>query len=124
MASIRSRNTKPEIILRKALFKRGYRYRIHVKNLPGRPDIVLPRYGTVVFVNGCFWHMHDACRTNMIPKANVEYWIPKLKRNVERDALNQKELKKAGWKIVVIWECEIRNHFQKVVDDLISQLNS
>lgn len=106
MAHIRSKNTKPEELVRKGLFARGFRYRKNVKGLPGCPDIVLPKYKTVIFINGCFWHMHD-CPKFVMPKSKQEYWKPKLEKNRERDLKNYSLLKSSGWKVIVIWECEL-----------------
>lgn len=111
MSHIRSENTKPEEIVRKYLFSKGMRYRKNVKSLPGCPDIVLPKYKTVVFVNGCFWHKHD-CGRFVWPKSNQEYWKNKIQRNVERDAVSYAELTKLGWRVIVIWECELKKAIQ------------
>ena len=107
MSRIRSKDTKPEEKVRKYLFAQGFRYRKNVRSLPGCPDIVLPKYKTVIFVQGCFWHMHDCGRFHW-PASNQEYWEPKIKRNVERDKANQEALRKAGWKVLVVWECELK----------------
>lgn len=116
MSHIRSTNTKPEENVRKYLFSKGFRYRKNVKGLPGCPDIVLAKYKTVIFVNGCFWHKHD-CPRFVWPSSNEEYWIPKIKRNVERDKANQAELKAAGWNVIIIWECELK---KKVFNETMS----
>jgi DNA mismatch endonuclease (patch repair protein) len=108
MSHIQSKNTKPEMIVRKYLFSKGFRYRVNDKRYPGHPDIVLPKYKTVIFINGCFWHQHPNCKYASIPKTNKEYWIPKLQKNVERDKLNYKKLSKLGWNVIVIWECELK----------------
>lgn len=107
MSHIRSTNSKPEETVRKYLFSQGFRYRKNVKTLPGKPDIVLPKYKTVIFVNGCFWHKHD-CPRFVWPSSNTDYWIPKIKRNVERDQRNMKLLKETGWRVIVVWECELK----------------
>ena len=107
MRSVHGKNTSPEIYVRKEFFKAGFRYRLHNVMLPGKPDIIFPKYKTVVFVNGCFWHQHPGCKRATIPSTNREYWDKKLKRNVERDANEIRQLKKAGWKVFVIWECKI-----------------
>lgn len=107
MASIRSKNTKPEVKLRKELFRLGYRYRINVKGLPGKPDIVLPKYRTCIFVNGCFWHGHKGCSRYVEPKTNVEFWRAKVATNQERDLCNYRDLEAKGWRIIVVWECEL-----------------
>jgi DNA mismatch endonuclease (patch repair protein) len=107
MSHIRSTNSKPEEIVRKYLFSQGFRYRKNVRKLPGCPDIVLAKYKTVIFVNGCFWHKHD-CPRFVWPSSNQEYWEPKILRNVERDKQNTSLLKEAGWNIIVVWECELK----------------
>ena len=107
MSKIRKTDTKPELLVRKYLFKRGLRYRIHNKKLIGNPDIVLPKYGSIVFINGCFWHAHEGCKLNRMPKSNIDYWIPKILKTVERDKMNIKQLKENGWKVITIWECEL-----------------
>lgn len=112
MSHIRSTNSKPEEIVRKFLFSKGFRYRKNVRTLPGCPDIVLPKYHTVVFVNGCFWHKHD-CGRFVWPSSNVEYWIPKINRNVERDKENYKKLTDMGWKVLIIWECKLKKNVRE-----------
>ena len=107
MSHIRSKDTKPEEIVRKYLFARGFRYRKNDTRYPGKPDLVLPKYHTVIFINGCFWHQHG-CSRSTLPKTNQDYWIPKIQRNVERDRQNIKTLEDAGWKVIVIWECELK----------------
>lgn len=108
MSNIRSRNTKPETTLRKALFSRGFRYRINVRSLPGTPDIVLPKYRAVIFVNGCFWHGHNGCKYYVIPATNTEFWIKKIDNNIERDMKVTDTLQAQGWKVITVWECELR----------------
>lgn len=112
MSHIRSTGSKPEEIVRKYLFSMGFRYRKNVKKLPGCPDIVLAKYRTVIFVNGCFWHKHD-CPRFVWPSSNQEYWIPKINRNIERDKKNIAELQSLGWKVLVIWECELKKAVQE-----------
>lgn len=107
MSHIRSTNSKPEEIVRKYLFSKGFRYRKNVKKLPGCPDIVLAKYHTVIFVNGCFWHKHD-CSRFVWPSSNQEYWEPKILRNVERDKYNTQELNTLGWNVITVWECELK----------------
>ena len=107
MSHIRSTNSKPEEIVRKYLFSKGFRYRKNVRSLPGCPDIVLAKYRTVIFVNGCFWHKHD-CGRFVWPSSNTEYWIPKIKRNVERDIENHRKLTEMGWRVIDVWECELK----------------
>ncbi|HRN17057.1 MAG TPA: very short patch repair endonuclease [Xylanibacter oryzae] len=108
MAAVKSTDTKPEMMVRKYLFAAGFRYRLHHKRLPGHPDIVLPKYRTCVFVNGCFWHGHDNCKLFVMPKTNVEFWSKKINRNRERDIEEQKQLKKMGWHVITIWECQLK----------------
>lgn len=107
MARIRSRNTRPEVSLRRALWHRGFRYRVNVRNLPGTPDIVLPKHRTVVFVNGCFWHGHKNCKNNKIPQTITGFWQAKVSRNQERDQDVWRQLEAKGWSVVIVWECEL-----------------
>ena len=109
MSAIKSKNTKPEIAVRKLLHSMGYRFRLHSKNLPGSPDIVLPKYKTVIFVHGCFWHRHENCKYASTPKTRQEFWNKKFNENILRDKKNLEILSSLGWKIIIIWECEIRN---------------
>jgi len=113
MSQIRSKNTKPEEIVRKWLFSKGFRYRKNVKELPGCPDIVLPKYKTVVFVNGCFWHLHSNCSKVIVPQTNQEFWSKKLLRNQQRDNENQRQLEKLGWKVLIVWECELNRKIRE-----------
>jgi DNA mismatch endonuclease, patch repair protein len=108
MSRIRSKNTKPELIVRKFLFSKGFRFRIHVKNLPGRPDIVLPKYNTVIFVHGCFWHGHENCKYFVIPKTRTEWWLQKIERNKQLDSDNFRKLFEQGWKVITIFGCELK----------------
>ena len=108
MSRIRSKNTKPEEMVRKFLFSKGLRYRKNDKRYPGHPDIVLPRYKTIIFVNGCFWHMHEGCSRAVLPKSNEEYWLPKLEKNKKNDLENKEKLENSGWKVLIIWECELK----------------
>ena len=108
MSRIRSHDTKPEEIVRKHLFSQGFRYRKNDSSLPGKPDIVLPKYKTVIFVNGCFWHGHEGCRYFVRPKSNADFWKEKIERNIERDSHNYQRLVERGWKIIVVWECELK----------------
>lgn len=107
MSRIRGRDTKPELAVRSVLHRLGYRFRLHVPDLPGRPDIVLPRHRTVVLVHGCFWHRHEGCRFCCVPKTRVDFWRRKFEGNVERDRVVRRELRKIGWRVMVVWECEI-----------------
>jgi DNA mismatch endonuclease, patch repair protein len=128
MSQIKKKDTAPELKVRRFLFSKGFRFRLHVKNLPGNPDIVLPKYRIVVTVNGCFWHMHEGCRLNKPPKSRLDYWLPKLNRNVERDVVNAKLLKKAGWKQITVWECQLSSTneektLRKLYDKILKQMN-
>lgn len=124
MSRIRSTNSKPEEIVRKYLFSKGFRYRKNVKKLPGCPDIVLPKYKTVIFVNGCFWHKHD-CPRFVWPSSDQEYWKPKILRNVERDKNNCRELSSKGWNVITIWECELKKKvFEATMERVILQITS
>lgn len=107
MRRIRSRNTLPEITVRSIIHRMGFRFRLHRKDLPGKPDIVLPGLRKIVLVHGCFWHQHAKCKEGRLPKSRPEYWIPKLQRNRDRDAQNRHALRKLGWRSLVVWECEI-----------------
>ncbi len=118
MSHIRSTNSKPEEIVRKYLFSKGFRYRKNVRTLPGCPDIVLPKYKTIIFVNGCFWHKHD-CPRFVWPASNEDYWRPKILRNVERDQKNAEALKNMGWRIITVWECELK---KKVAEQTLEKL--
>ncbi len=122
MAQIKSANTHPEEMVRKYLFSKGFRYRKNFKKLPGKPDIVLPKYRVIVFVHGCFWHMHNCSRFKM-PKSNLEYWETKLRRNVDRDNSNRLALENLGWKVLVIWECELKKEcFDETMEKLINEI--
>jgi DNA mismatch endonuclease (patch repair protein) len=108
MSLISGKETKPEIMVRKYLFGQGFRYRKNVASLPGKPDIVLLKYKTVVFVHGCFWHGHKNCNKARLPASNAKFWEAKIQRNIERDAMQIKELRKAHWKVITIWECDLK----------------
>jgi DNA mismatch endonuclease, patch repair protein len=108
MSRIRSKNTKPEMLVRQFLHKNGFRYRLHVKDLPGKPDIVLPKYKTVIFIHGCFWHGHEGCRYFVVPKTRTEWWLNKIKGNYDNDSKAENALKSLGWKIIKVWECELK----------------
>ena len=120
MAAIKSKNTKPEIKVRKMLHKMGYRFRLHRKDLPGNPDIVLPKYKTAIFVNGCFWHQHEDCKYACLPKTNVDFWKEKLAKNKKRDKLKHSQLNDLGWKIIIVWECQLKQrvNVQDIINDL------
>jgi len=124
MSQIRSRDTKPELIVRSMLHKRGFRFRLHRKNLPGKPDIVLPKYKTVIFVHGCFWHGHSRCKDFIIPKTNTKWWITKIERNKLVDGRNIASLKEAGWRVEVIYECQLsKKKIEKVLNELVKNLH-
>lgn len=109
MSRIRSNDTTPELVVRSFLFRQGFRFRLHVKNLPGHPDIVLPKYRTAIEVRGCFWHRHPGCHQATTPSTNTEFWREKFKRNLERDLKNEKLLRELGWRVIVVWECELKD---------------
>lgn len=108
MSHIRGMATKPELQVRHWLWSHGYRYRLNVKSVPGKPDIVLRKYRTAIFVNGCFWHGHVGCSKYVVPKSNTEFWLTKIERNKERDQQNYKDLHDAGWHVIIIWECQLK----------------
>jgi len=110
MSQIKGKNTKPEILVRKYLFAHGFRFRLHVKDLPGKPDIILPKYKTVIFINGCFWHGHKGCSRFVLPATRTEWWLQKIKRTQARDRLANIALNIAGWRVITIWDCELKTH--------------
>lgn len=112
MSRIRSKETKPEKAVRSVLHRLGYRFKLHVRDLPGSPDIVLPKYKTVIFVHGCFWHRHSGCKDASVPKTNTEKWLDKFSKNIARDKLAVELLEQCGWGVIIIWECEIKNKDQ------------
>ena len=117
MSRIQSNDTKPEMVLRFSLWSLGFRYRIHDKKLPGKPDIVLPKYRTIIFVNGCFWHSHQNCQYSHIPKSNIEYWKTKIMRNQQRDQDTWRQLEAKGWSVLIVWECELKkDRLQETVE--------
>ena len=122
MSRIHAKGTKPEETVRKYLFSKGFRYRKNDPLLPGKPDIVLPKYKTVVFVNGCFWHRHEGCKYFVWPKNNAEFWRKKIMSNVERDNRNYSELKEKGWSVVVIWECELKDRRLETLSSVAKSL--
>lgn len=123
MAAIKGANTKPEELVRKYLFSKGFRYRKNVRSLPGSPDVVLPKYKTVIFVNGCFWHMHD-CKWFKWPKSNADFWREKITKNVERDARNKEALEKDGWQVLTVWECELKKNFEDTMSKAVSAIKT
>ncbi|NCU32818.1 MAG: DNA mismatch endonuclease Vsr [Candidatus Moranbacteria bacterium] len=120
MSRIKGKNTKPEMLVRKFLYKNGYRYRLNYSKLPGKPDIVLPKYKTIIFINGCFWHGHKGCKFFVIPKTRAEWWVDKINRTIERDKIKIRELEKMGWKVKTLWECELKpEKSKKTLEDLL-----
>lgn len=109
MSKISGKETKPEILVRKYLFSKGFRYRKNVKDLPGKPDIVLPKYKTIIFIHGCFWHGHEGCKKSNLPTTNTEFWSEKIGKNIERDRFNINNLNNKGWKVIIVWQCELKN---------------
>ncbi|MFC1608498.1 very short patch repair endonuclease [Candidatus Latescibacterota bacterium] len=122
MSRIQSKNSKPEVAVRSLLHRRGYRFRICTPNLPGKPDIVLKKYKTVIFVHGCFWHRHQGCKKCTTPSSNVEYWLKKFQRNVARDTKVKTELEGLGWNIIVVWECEVKGNLEDVKKKIKSRM--
>ncbi len=125
MSCIKGKNTKPEEIVRKYLFSQGFRYRKNDKRLPGTPDIVLPKYKTVIFVNGCFWHGHDGCRYFVIPKTNTEFWTKKIETNRNRDIRKINDIQILGWKVIVVWKCQLKKPIiHSTLKNISSELNN
>lgn len=129
MSMIKSSGTKPEETVRKYLFSKGLRYCKNVKTLPGKPDIVLPKYKTIVFVNGCFWHGHKGCKYFVMPKTNVEFWTEKITKNTARDEITYKKLQNMGWNVIVIWECELKkdkrnNTLECLYNDILASISN
>lgn len=124
MSRIRGKNTKPEILVRKGLHARGFRFRLHNKKLPGSPDVVLPKYGVAIMVNGCFWHGHKGCRYANEPKSNVDFWLAKIARNRHRDEVTVAHLEALGWHVITIWECELRgvDKSARRIDELVNEI--
>lgn len=124
MSSVRGKNTKPELTVRKFLFSKGFRYRLHDKKLPGKPDVKLSKYKTVIFINGCFWHGHKNCKIYVMPKSNKEFWQEKVHKNMLRDQENIAKLKNSDWNVIVLWECELKKSkreitFNKLIDKIL-----
>ncbi len=125
MSHIRAKDTRPELAVRHELWRMGYRYRLNVRKLPGTPDIVLPKYRTVIFVNGCFWHGHKGCSKYTVPKSNVEFWKTKVAHNQERDTLNIQRLESISWNVITVWECELsKSLLQETMDRIESELKA
>lgn len=122
MSQIKGKDTTPEIQVRKYLFSKGFRYRKNVSNMPGKPDIVLPKYHTCIFVNGCFWHRHVGCKYAAIPKTRQSFWEDKFKKTVANDRENVKQLKNAGWKVLIVWECELKKDYYGTMCHLIDSI--
>lgn len=124
MSGIRSKDTKPEMTVRRYLHANGFRYRLHTSTLPGSPDLVLPKYKVAIFVHGCFWHRHPSCRYATTPTSNVEHWTRKFTANTERDARKLTALEDAGWRVIVVWECELRraaqDRLERLCDEIVS----
>lgn len=124
MSQIKGKNTKPEMIVRRFLFGHGFRYRIHNKNLPGKPDLVLPKYKTVIFIHGCFWHGHESCRYFVVPKTRTDWWLNKINLNKTNDEKAILSLKQNGWKIITVWECELKpTLLQSTLSSLLERIN-
>ncbi len=118
MSRIKSKDTSPELYVRSTLHQAGFRFRLHVKEMPGKPDIVLPKYKTVIFVHGCFWHRHPGCSRSTTPSSNTDYWKTKFERNVERDKKEKEKLHNEGWNVVIIWECEVKEKTKETISFL------
>lgn len=124
MSCIKGKNTKPEMTVRHYLHAQGFRYRLHNKKLPGKPDIVFAKYRTVIFVHGCFWHGHQNCKYFTIPKTRTEWWLKKIKANINNDFKAVKALKKGGWRIINVWSCQLKGNPEKVLEKISISLNS
>ena len=122
MSRIKGRDTTPEVLVRKSLHRAGFRFRLNVRDLPGRPDIVLPKYRAVIFVNGCFWHRHEGCAKTTTPKSNVEFWQKKFSDTIARDRRNKRELETLGWQVITIWQCEIESNLDGLIKVVKRQL--
>ena len=123
MSQVKSKNSKPELLVRQFLFASGYRFRLHRKDLPGKPDIVLPKYKTVIFINGCFWHGHENCKYSKIPDSNQEFWRNKILGNINRDFVNKSKLKSLGWNVIEIWQCQLKPiNRDATLNNLLEQL--
>lgn len=123
MSRIRSVSTKPELLLRHAIWHRGFRYRVNAKNLPGKPDIVLPKYRTVIFVHGCFWHGHKGCKVYSVPKTNTDFWMAKVTRNQERDQEVWRKLEAKGWSVIIVWECQLKkDKLDETIDRVATEI--
>ena len=121
MSKVSGKDTKPEILVRKYLFSKGFRYRKNVVDLPGKPDIVLPKFKTILFIHGCFWHGHENCEAAKLPTSNLEYWTKKVTSNTDRDSKNIQALQILGWNVIVIWECELKTKYRQKRLDVLSE---
>ena len=123
MSRIKGKDTKPEMVVRRFLFANGFRYRLHDKRLPGKPDIVLPKYETVIFINGCFWHGHAGCKYFVVPKTRTEWWLEKINSNIAGNNKNYELLAEQGWKVIVVWECELKPALREIsLQSLLNKL--
>lgn len=122
MSRIKGKDTSLEVLVRSYLFRKGFRFRKNVKNLPGKPDVVLPKYKTVIFVNGCFWHHHDNCKLAVVPKTRTDFWLSKFERNKLNDIKNQKLLSGMGWSVITLWECDLKIDFETTLNSIAERL--
>jgi DNA mismatch endonuclease (patch repair protein) len=122
MSKVKGKNTKIELTVRKYLFSKGFRYRVNVRNLPGKPDIVLKKYNTVIFIHGCFWHRHPGCKDATTPKTRTGFWESKFKKNVQNDIINIEALRQTGWQVIILWECQIEKSFEKTMLLLVDEI--
>lgn len=122
MSKIKGKDTKFEVMVRKYLFRNGFRFRKNDSRYPGKPDIVLPKYNTIIFINGCFWHRHKNCKLSYMPKSNIEFWQKKFSINEERDCIHYEKLRGLGFNIIVVWECELRKNFEQRMKKLIDEI--
>lgn len=123
MSKIRGKDTKPEILVRKYLFSKGLRYRLYDKKLPGKPDIVMPKYKTTIFVHGCFWHGHEGCKYYVVPKTRTDWWLTKINRNIEKDQKNKLQLINTGWNVIEVWECDLKpKALKNTLDNLLNKI--
>lgn len=123
MSRIRGKDTSIEVKVRKYLFSQGFRFRKNDKRLPGKPDMVLPKYHTVIFVHGCFWHRHTGCKDATMPKTRTEFWIDKFEKNVANDRIHRETLEAAGWNVITLWECDIKKGFDVTMENVVRELN-
>jgi len=124
MSQIKGKNTKPEIIVRKHLFAERFRYRLHDKSLPGNPDVILKKIKTVIFINGCFWHGHQNCKYFKIPKTRTEWWTEKINKTIDNDTIAKTRLESLGWKVIIVWECDLKNRKVETLDHLVKSLRA